>query len=119
MITHRPIEASTDVVSYGAGILIQSKRGARLHIGQQAFDLFSVRDTSWARDSLTDHKIAAALKNTSTAQISAVSAKKPFTTFSDRFDLTGAEGAYQAIGKACGLIAETRKKPAHAHKKRH
>ena len=103
MITHRPIEASTDVVSYDAGTLLASSRGVKMHIGQASFDFFSVHNTAWARDALVDHKIAAAIQHTATAQITAFPAKKGATPIKDVFDLTGAEPAYHAIGKACGL----------------
>jgi hypothetical protein len=112
MITHRPVEASTDVISYGAGTLIDSKRSIKLNVGKEHFSLFSVRDTAWSRDSLTDHKIAAAIRNVSLAQVSGYSFRKKDPALVDRFDLTGAQDAYQAIGKACGLITETPKKPA-------
>lgn len=124
MITHRPVEASTDVVSYGAGTFIDSKRGARIHIGKSVFDLFSVRDTAWARDSRTDHKLAAAIRNAPIAQIDSFPGKKGAKKITDQFDLSGAASAYHAIGKACGLPDDTPKKAtkphaaAHRHKHR-
>ena len=111
MITHRPIEASRDVVSYGAGTLLDSKHGVKLRVGKASFDLFSVRDTAWARDSLTDHKIAASVLNAPYAQISGIGTKKDMKIISDRFDLLGANSAYHAIGKACGLLETAPKKP--------
>jgi len=110
MITHRPIEASTDVISYGAGTLLKSSRGVKLHVGKSIFDLFSVRDTSWARDALTDHKIATALRNSPLAEISATADKKGEHRIVDKFDLTGGPAAYSAIGRACGLSAAPTKK---------
>jgi hypothetical protein len=102
MITHRPTEASRDVISYGAGANLNAKRGVRLHIGKDAFDLFSVRDTAWARDALTDHKIAAALRKTATVTLTAFADKKGHQPIKDSFALTGTDAAYRAIGKACG-----------------
>ena len=113
MITHRPIEASTDVVSYDAGTLLASSHNVTMHIGKTSFDFFSVHNTAWARDALVDHKIAAAIQHTPTAQITGLSAKKGAKPIRDIFDLSGAEPAYRAIGKACGLplAKPTAKKP--------
>jgi hypothetical protein len=119
MITHRPVEASTDVVSYGAGMRINERRGVKLHIGNTVFDLFSVRDTAWARDTRTDHKIAAAIRNAPMAQLSGFPDKKGAKGITDQFDLSGAAAAYHAIGKACGLPDETPKKPPLSKPYRH
>ncbi|MGB9151808.1 MAG: invasion associated locus B family protein [Alphaproteobacteria bacterium] len=111
MITHRPIEASTDVVSFGAGMRIDSKHGVAIHIGKSLFELFSVHDTAWARDARTDHKLAAAIKNTPTARIISFPEKKDTKEVVDQFDLSGSPAAYHAIGKACGLPDEMPRKP--------
>ncbi len=103
MVTHRPIEASSDVFSYGAGEALDSKHDVTLQIGKDAFDLFSVKETAWARDPMTDHKIATAIRSSSVAQISAIPARGRATTIADKFSLTGALSAYRAINKACGL----------------
>lgn len=112
MITHRPVEASTDVFSYGAGAVLDTKHGVNIQIGKDVFDLFSARDTAWARDSLTDHKLAAALRGSARAQISAIPSQGGTTTITDVFDLTGALEAYRAINKACGLPDVATAKPA-------
>lgn len=112
MITHRPVEASTDVFSYGAGALLDAKHGVKLEVGKTDFDLFSVRDTAWARDALTDHKLAAALRNAARAQVVGISSQNKIATINDVFDLTGALQAYRAINKACGLADVESKKPA-------
>ncbi|MDR3450896.1 MAG: hypothetical protein P4M15_14350 [Alphaproteobacteria bacterium] len=111
MITHRPVEASTDVFSYGAGDMLEGRHGARLTAGKKTFELFSVRDIAWARDSMTDHAIAAALRKDATARLTGyVTVKKHLRPVSDTFDLTGANAAYAAIGRACGLSAFMPKK---------
>jgi hypothetical protein len=111
MITHRPIEASTDVVSYGAGTMVNARHGVKMTVGKNVFDMFSVRDTSWTRDAQTDHKLAAAIRTAPTAQATGLPDKKAGKAIKDQFDLTGALAAYHAIGKACGLPGETPKKP--------
>ena len=103
MITHRPVEASTDVFSYGAGTLLDAKHDVHVQIDKTSFDLFSVRDNAWARDALTDHKLATALRGAASAQVFGISSQGRIETISDQFDLTGALPAYRAIGKACGL----------------
>jgi len=112
MITHRPVEASTDVFSYGAGAQLESKRGVALKIGNDVFDLFSIRDTAWARDARIDHKLAAEIRTSATAQTSGFSSGKRISAIKDQFSLTGALPAYRAINKACGLPDPEGKKPA-------
>jgi hypothetical protein len=118
MITHRPTEASRDVISYGGGAMLNAKRGVRLHVGKDIFDLFSVRDTAWARDALTDHKIAAALRKTATVTLTAFADKKGHQPIKDNFALTGTDAAYRAIGKACGSPEPALQKPAAAKPKK-
>ncbi len=103
MITHRPVEASIDVFSYGAGTMLDAKHGVRLKADQKTFDLFSVRDNAWARDAFTDHRISAAIRKGGTIQIAGLAAEGRMQTISDTFDLSGAAGAYKAIGRACEL----------------
>ena len=112
MITHRPVEGSTDTVSYGAGTLLNTRHDVKLTLAKNTFDLFSVRDISWARDAQTDHKIAAAIRANASATAKAVPAQRGAKPISDTFDLTGAGPAYHAIGKACGLISDAPKKAA-------
>ncbi len=111
MITHRPVEASTDVFSYGAGTALDAKHGARISVDQKSFDLFSVRDNAWARDARTDHKIAEAIRKAKFAQVAGIVAEGRMQTLNDKFDLTGASAAYKAIGKACGLPDPEAKNP--------
>ncbi len=103
MITHRPVEASIDVFSYGAGTMLDSKHGVRVQIDKATFDFFSVRDNAWARDALTDHKVARAIIDGTTAHAYGLAAEGRMQTISDKFDLAGALPAYRAISKACGL----------------
>ncbi|MDE2030105.1 MAG: hypothetical protein KGI97_06035 [Alphaproteobacteria bacterium] len=104
MITHRPVEASTDVFSYGAGIDLDRSRTATIRVGKTTFGLFSVHHTAWTRDPLTDHALAKALVNGSMAQTRAYAVVgKHIKRVADTFDLQGSAGAYRAIGKACGL----------------
>jgi hypothetical protein len=112
MITHRPIEASTDVFSYGAGLKMNPRHGAKLTIGRLSFELFSVGDTAWARDSLTDHQVARAIRNAPSLQVRIQPDKKGGVPVTDQFELSGSPTAYHAINKACGLPDGTQKKTA-------
>lgn len=103
MITHRPIEASLDVFSYGAGAPLDSKHGVKVKIGADSYDLFSVKDTAWARDARTDHKLAGAVNKGATVHVTAISAKGKASILRDTFSLTGSASAYRAISRACGL----------------
>ena len=111
MITHRPIEASTDVVSYGAGLRLDSWRDVTIRIDQSRFDLFSVRDTAWTRDAQTDHRLAAAIRSARLARITGFPGKKGAKKITDQFNLSGAAAAYRAIGRACGLLPDIPRKP--------
>ena len=119
MITHRPIEASTDVISYAASMPLDSSRGVKMHVGTSNFSFFSVGNTAWARDALIDHRIAAALQHAPTAQFTGFPAKKGVKPIKDSFDLTGAEPAYRAIGKACGLPQPKQAPKKAPHKVKH
>jgi hypothetical protein len=112
MLTHRPVEGSVDVFSYGAGVPLDSEHNVQLKIGKDSFELFSVKDNAWARDAMTDHKIAAAIRNFSTAKVFSIPAQSRATTINDNFTLTGSVSAYRAISKACGVPEYERKKQA-------
>jgi hypothetical protein len=103
MVTHRPVEGSADVFSYGAGVALDTKHGVTARLGKDSYDLFSARDTAWARDAMTDHKIAAAIRKNSEAHIVSIPSQSRASSLSDRFSLTGAHQAYNAINRACGI----------------
>lgn len=110
-ITHRPTENSKDVVSYTAGYNYKPSSDATLRIGKYNFNLFTSQDTAWSRDAATDHKIAAAIQNFPSLTITGTPAKKPTTTFTDKFTLKGAGEAYRSISKACGIEVPEKPKP--------
>ena len=115
MITHRPGEGSTDVVSYTAGYNYKAGEEATVHIGKEDFSLFTQKDTAWARDASTDHAIAKAIRSNKSLTITGIPSAKKAKPVADTIDLTGADKAYAAINKACGLAKEAPKevpKPA-------
>ena len=109
MITHRPSEGSSDVVSYTSGYVFKAIDDVTLKIGKDDFSLFTQKDTAWARDTRTDHAIAAAIKANKVMTITGSPAAKGAKPVTDKIDLTGADKAYAAIGKACGLLKEAPK----------
>ncbi len=114
-ITHRPAESSKDVISYTAGYNYKPMSDAELHIGKQTFNLFTTQDSAWSRDAATDHKIAAAIRTSPSLSITGNPTTKGVASFTDKFALKGANEAYRAIGKACGVeVAESNTTKARA-----
>ncbi|HEU0118233.1 MAG TPA: hypothetical protein VFR09_06320 [Alphaproteobacteria bacterium] len=111
MITHRPSENSTDVVSYTAGYNLKPSSDVKVTIGRASFDLFSQKDAAWSRDAHTDHLLATAIRSNTNMKIVGIPAQN-VSAITDTLDIKGAAQAYQAIGKACGLEQETPAKPA-------
>jgi hypothetical protein len=114
MITHRPAEDATDVVSYTAGLKFKPSSDVALKIGAKQFDLFTQGDTAWSRDAATDHALAAAIRAGQSLTITGVAASG--APIADTLNLKGADAAYVTVGKACGLKVEepkpAPKKPA-------
>lgn len=130
MITHRPSEGSTDVVSYNSGYVYQQASEVTAKMGKTSFSMFTDKDTAWARDPRTDHAITRALRGNASISITGHPASKGAKTVTDNLALKGAEQAYRAISTACDVpvekaapIAEAKKsvhdtkKPAPHHKK--
>jgi hypothetical protein len=120
-ITHRPTENSADVVSYTAGYNFRPASAVDIHIGKKDFNLFTAQDPAWARDAVTDHKLAAAIRSAPSLTITGAPVKADIAALTDKFGLKGAAEAYRAIGKACGVAVAETPAPAAAlkTKKRH
>jgi len=115
MITHRPADNSTDVVSYSAGLKFKPASEAIVTIGSKTFNLFTQGDTAWARDSAADRELAATIRNAETMLVTGVSAQN--ISLSDTISLKGSFAAYSAISKACGLpVPESPKKKRDSQK---
>ena len=117
-ITHRPADNVKDTISYNSGYPFKSGTSANMTIGKTKFDLFTDKETGWARDNSTDHAIAAAIRNAGTLTVNGTPTNAKAKPVTDRFTLAGADTAYRAIGKACGYPDEPKpvaaKKPAKA-----
>ena len=104
MISHRPSESATDVVSYAAGTKFKSSSDVTFKIGGKDYSLFTQGDTAWARDQATDKAVTAALRGASSLTVTGQAASG--TPIADTVALKGFGDAYYAIGKACGLSVE-------------
>ena len=101
MITHRPDENSTGVVSIVTGYTYKANSDVQLTIGNQRFSLFTDGDTAWARDDATDRALVAAIKAGASMTVVGTSSRGTKTT--DTYSLAGSSAAYQAISQQCGL----------------
>jgi len=115
MITHRPSEGSTDVVSYAVGANFKPATDVSVRVGQKAFAMFTKGDAAWARDAATDHALTAALRAGQSVTFRGALASGE--ALADTVNLKGADEAYVAIGKACGLSVAPLKKAAKMPKK--
>ncbi len=115
MITHRPSEGVTDVISYAAGAKFRAASDVNLKMGDRSFSLFTQGDTAWARDQVTDKAVAAALRVSSSVTVTGIAANE--TPIADTVNLKGVAEAYYAIGKACGLAVEPPPKPVQKKEK--
>lgn len=101
MVTHRPAEGSTDVVSYTAGTKYKPSSDVVAKIDQKEFNLFTQDDTAWARDVITDKALAQALRAGSSLVLSGFSSNNQ--PFADQISLRGSAAAYAAMSEACGV----------------
>ena len=109
MVTHRPAENVSNVVSFVEGAPLKQGSDVTLSIGRRKFDLFTNGDSAWARTSELDRSIVTALAGAKDAVVRATPAKGPETT--DAYSLAGFPKALAAIDKACGIKRETEPQP--------
>lgn len=117
-ITHRPSENSRDVVSFSSGYPLRPGSDVTVAIGKASFSMFTAQSSAWARDPATDRALAKTLRHASSLTITGSPAKQGATEITDKLDLSGADQAYRAMSKACGIEVpvETRPKPVAAKK---
>jgi Invasion associated locus B (IalB) protein len=101
MVTHRPEEHVTDVVSFAEGYPFKDGSDASLDIDGTKFDLFTKGDTAWSRTSDTDKAIVAAMAKGSHATITGTPQRGP--ALEDTYSLAGFTHALDLIDKACGV----------------
>lgn len=110
-ITHRPSENSRDVVSYAAGYVLKPGSDVTVTIGKASFSLFTAQSSAWARDPATDRALAKTLRHAATLAITGVPAKQGAADITDKLDVSGADQAYRAMSKACGIEVPIEKRP--------
>jgi hypothetical protein len=101
MVTHRPDENVTNVVSFVAGFPLKEGSDVALDIDGAKFDLFTKDDTAWARTSDLDKTIVEAMVKGKTAVAKGTPAKGAATA--DTYSLAGFTQALGLIDKACGV----------------
>lgn len=101
MVTFRPAESMNPVVSYRSGYIFKQGSEVLLNTGTKPFNLFTDKDQAWARSSAMDVAVTSALRKARSVTIKGVSTTGGKS--SDIFNLDGAESAYKAIVKACGI----------------
>jgi hypothetical protein len=101
MVTHRPAQKATDVVSFVAGYDLKAGSDAEATVGGQVYKLFTKGDRAWAADEKTDKAVVQALIKGATVVVKAAPGRGPDST--DSFALSGFGKAHQAINQACGV----------------
>jgi len=99
-VTHRSADKSFNVVSFTAGYSFKDGSDVDLSIDGQGFDLFTNKDTAWARDSATEKAIIDAMIKGRQAVVKGTSARGTATT--DTYSLAGFGQVLTLIDKACG-----------------
>ncbi len=101
LVTHRPANESLDVVTLIAGYTFKKDSDVVVDIAGQKFSLFTDKNSAWARDAETDHRLVAAMRKGSTMTVKGSSERGTATT--DTYSLKGFSKAYAAINAACGV----------------
>lgn len=100
-VTHRSTEHTYNVVSFNAGYQFKEGSDAELTIDNTRFELFTNKDTAWARDAETEKAIVEAMVKGRQATIKGTSARG--TTTVDTYALAGFSQVLVLIDQACGL----------------
>jgi Invasion associated locus B (IalB) protein len=115
MVTHRPAEHISNVVSFVEGYPLKEGSDVNLEVGDRKFELFTKDDSAWARTSELDRTIVATLAKGSKAVVKGEPQKGRPTI--DIYSLSGFDRALALIDKACGIKRESAAakphKPAH------
>src|SRR4051812_17880998 len=101
MVTHRPSESISNVVSFVEGYSLKTGSDAALEIDDKKFDLFTNDDSAWARTAELDRAIVSALLKARTATIKGTPNNGKPTT--DTYSLAGFAKALGMIDEACGI----------------
>src|SRR3954452_746800 len=101
MVTHRPSESISNVVSFVEGYPLKTGSDVALEVDDKKFELFTNDDSAWARTADLDRTIISALANGRTATVKGTPHNGKPTT--DTYALTGFAKALALINEACGI----------------
>jgi hypothetical protein len=102
MVTHRPTEKITNVVSFVEGYTLKEGSEVTLDLGGGAkFELFTKDDSAWARTADIDKAIVSSLLKSRQVVVHGTPQRGPAT--SDTYALSGFGKALALIDKACGV----------------
>jgi hypothetical protein len=101
MVTHRPSENISNVVSFVEGYPLKTGSDVALEVDDKKFDLFTNDDSAWARTADLDRTIVLALANGRTATVKGTPHSGKPTT--DTYSLAGFGKALALIDEACGI----------------
>jgi hypothetical protein len=101
MVTHRPSENISNVVSFVEGYPLKTGSDVALEVDDKKFDLFANDDSAWARTADLDRTIVSALANGRTATVKGTPHNGKPTT--DTYSLAGFAKALALIDEACGI----------------
>jgi hypothetical protein len=101
MVTHRPAENISNVVSFVEGYALKEGSEVALDIGNKKFELFTKDDGAWARTAELDRTIVTTLAHGKSAIVKGTPQKGRPTT--DIYSLAGFPKALALIDKACGV----------------
>jgi hypothetical protein len=101
MVTHRPGEKISNVVSFVEGYSIKPGSEVRIDIGGSIFDLFTKDDSAWARTAELDRMIVTSLAKAKRVTVRGEPQKGPGTI--DTYALAGFPKALALIDKACSV----------------
>jgi hypothetical protein len=104
MVTHRPAENISNVVSFVEGYPLKEGSEVALEIGEKKFELFTKDDGAWARTAELDRMIVNILAHGKSAVVKGTPQKGRPTT--DIYSLAGFAKALALIDKACGIKRE-------------
>ena len=104
IVTHRPAENISNVVSFVEGYSLKEGSEVALEIGDKKFDLFTKDDGAWARTAELDRTIVSTLAHGKSAIVKGTPQKGRATT--DIYSLAGFPKALALIDKACGVKRE-------------
>ena len=99
MVTHSPIENSTNVVSVEAGYNYKEDSEVKIIIGKQMFTLFTSGTTAFAYDAKADHALVKAMIKGAKMVVKGFSSRGTQTT--DTYSLKGFSASYKTISVAC------------------